>query len=181
MKETGMVRRIDELGRVVIPKEIRRTLRIREGEPLEIYVERDELVLRKYSPLANLERASDGFAESLNNMCGKTAIICDNDCILKVVGSCLKDAEGKRISSALEKAVKERKSLLLNSGDGVEPLEVVFGEKNQLASQVIIPIIFAGDCLGACLLVSDDKAQRISNTEVALVQFTAELLSNRIE
>ena len=70
MKATGIVRRIDELGRVVIPKEIRRTLRIREGDPLEIFTDRDELMLKKYSPIATLERFSEGSAKSLNDLSG---------------------------------------------------------------------------------------------------------------
>ena len=86
MKATGIVRRIDELGRVVIPKEIRRTLRIREGDPLEIFTDRDELMLKKYSPIATLERFSEGSAKSLNDLSGYLAVICDTDEVLYASG-----------------------------------------------------------------------------------------------
>ena len=86
MKATGIVRRIDELGRVVIPKEIRRTLRIKEGDPLEIFTDRDELMLKKYSPIATLEKFSKATARSLNDLSGKLAVICDTDGILHAFG-----------------------------------------------------------------------------------------------
>ena len=86
MKATGIVRRIDELGRVVIPKEIRRTLRIKDGDPLEIFTERDELMLKKYSPIAALEKFSEGTTKSLNDLSGYLAVLCDTDEILYAAG-----------------------------------------------------------------------------------------------
>ena len=86
MKATGIVRRIDELGRVVIPKEIRRTLRIKEGDPLEIFTDRDELMLKKYSPIATLEKFSKATARSLNDLSGKLSLICDTDGVLHAFG-----------------------------------------------------------------------------------------------
>ena len=86
MKATGIVRRIDELGRVVIPKEIRRTLRIKDGDPLEIFTDRDELMLKKYSPIATLERFSEGTTRSLNDLSGYLAVICDTDEVLYAAG-----------------------------------------------------------------------------------------------
>ena len=87
MKATGIVRRIDELGRVVIPKEIRRTLRIREGDPLELFTDRDELMLKKYSPIASVERFSEGTAKSLHEQSGFLAAISDTDNILHAFGA----------------------------------------------------------------------------------------------
>ena len=86
MKATGIVRRIDELGRVVIPKEIRRTLRIREGDPLELFTDRDELMLKKYSPIASVERFSEGTAKSLHEQSGYLAAIADTDNVLHAFG-----------------------------------------------------------------------------------------------
>ena len=103
MKATGIVRRIDELGRVVIPKEIRRTLRIKEGDPLEIFTERDELMLKKYSPIATLERFSKATARSLNDLCGKLAVICDTDGVLHAFGDGKKDFDGKKLSDNMDR------------------------------------------------------------------------------
>ena len=98
MKATGIVRRIDELGRVVIPKEIRRTLRIKEGDPLEIFTDRDELMLKKYSPIATLERFSEATARSLNDLSGKLAAICDTDEVLFAYGDGKRDLDKKPLS-----------------------------------------------------------------------------------
>jgi len=95
MKATGIVRRIDELGRVVIPKEIRRTLRLKNGDPLEIFTSHDELMLKKYSPIATLERFSKATARSLNDLSGKIAVICDTDGVLYAFGDGKKDLDEK--------------------------------------------------------------------------------------
>ena len=94
MKATGIVRRIDELGRVVIPKEIRKTLRIKEGDPLEIYTDRDELLFKKYSPIASFENYSEGFTKSLNAVSEKAAVICDTDTVVSATGNGCKDLIG---------------------------------------------------------------------------------------
>ena len=103
MKATGIVRRIDELGRVVIPKEIRRTLRIKEGDPLEIFTDRDELMLKKYSPIATLERFSEATVKSLNDLSGKLAMICDTDEILCACGEGKKELDGKNLSEEMDR------------------------------------------------------------------------------
>ena len=108
MRATGIVRRIDELGRVVIPKEIRRTLRIREGDPLEIYTDRDgEVILKKYSPIATLERFSEATAKSLNDLSGQLAVICDTDEILYAYGDGKKDLDKKNLSDEMDRILKE--------------------------------------------------------------------------
>ena len=103
MKATGIVRRIDELGRVVIPKEIRRTLRIKEGDPLEIFTDRDELMLKKYSPIATIERFSEAAAKSLNDLSGKLSVVCDTDGILYAFGEGKKEISGKTLSDEMDK------------------------------------------------------------------------------
>ena len=87
MKATGIVRRIDDLGRVVIPKEIRRTLRIREGDPLEIYTDRDgEVILKKYSPIGEIAAFAKDYTESLFRSMGHIACICDRDMVVAASG-----------------------------------------------------------------------------------------------
>ena len=112
MKATGIVRRIDDLGRIVVPKEIRRTLRIREGDPLEIFTDRDgEIVLKKYSPIGELSQFAGEYAESLAQTTGHLVLITDCDHVVTASGQGRKEFEGKPISRQLEEVISERKSL----------------------------------------------------------------------
>ena len=103
MKATGIVRRIDDLGRVVIPKEIRRTLRIREGDPLEIFTDREgEVILKKYSPIGELGDFAAEYAESLHNTSGHIICVADRDSIIAVSGASIKEFLEKQLSGELE-------------------------------------------------------------------------------
>ena len=98
MQDTGIVRRIDELGRVVIPKELRKTLRIREGDPLEIYTNKDELVFRKYSPISAINGYAEAVADGISELTEKVCMITDTDVVVYVSGAKGKDVLGKNIS-----------------------------------------------------------------------------------
>src|SRR4051794_17595655 len=114
MKATGIVRRIDDLGRVVIPKEIRRTLRIREGDPLEIFVDRDgEVILKKYSPISELSDFAKEYAEALFDSLGNPVLICDRDSYIALAGSSKKDYLNKNISDLVEKTMEDRNSVIV--------------------------------------------------------------------
>ena len=178
MKATGIVRRIDELGRVVIPKEIRRTLRIKEGDPLEIFTERDELMLKKYSPIATLERFSKATARSLNDLSGKLAVICDTDGVLHAFGDGKKDLDGKHLSQDMDKILKERRSYIAGVGGDIIPLTVA-GEDG-VTAQVIVPIVSGGDCLGAVAILSKDDT-KMDESDVNLARLTADILANQFE
>src|SRR6185369_10293563 len=116
MKATGIVRRIDDLGRVVIPKEIRRTLRIREGDPLEIYVDREgEVILKKYSPVGELGDFAKEYADSLFDAIGHVILIADRDNVVAVAGAAKKEFLGKPLGPAVEKVMEERKTALINN------------------------------------------------------------------
>ena len=141
MKATGIVRRIDELGRVVIPKEIRRTLRIKEGDPLEIFTDRDELMLKKYSPIATLERFSKATARSLNDLSGKLAVICDTDGVLHACGDGRKDFDGKGLSEDMDKILKERRSYIANVAEGGDIIPITNYDESDVTAQVIVPIV----------------------------------------
>ena len=154
MKATGIVRRIDELGRVVIPKEIRRTLRIKEGDPLEIFTDRDELMLKKYSPIATLERFSKATARSLNDLSGKLAVICDTDGVLHAFGEGKKDLDGKTLSEDMDRILKERRSYIANAAEGGDVIPLTSSREEGVTAQVIVPIVSGGDCLGAVAVLS---------------------------
>ena len=181
MKATGIVRRIDELGRVVIPKEIRRTLRIKEGDPLEIFTDRDELMLKKYSPIANLERFSKATARSLNDLSGKLAVICDTDGILHAYGDGKKDLDGKRLSQDMERILRERRSYLANAIEGGDIIPLTSSEEENFTAQVIVPIVANGDCLGAVAVLSKEIGAKMEGVDMNLARLTAEILAHQFD
>ena len=181
MKATGIVRRIDELGRVVIPKEIRRTLRIKEGDPLEIFTDRDELMLKKYSPIATLERFSKATARSLNDLSGKIAVICDTDGVLHAYGEHKKEFDGKTLSEAMDKVLRERKSYVANAVDGGDILPITTPREEGVTAQVIVPIVSGGDCLGAVVVLSKEEGAKMDGGDMNLARLTADILANQFE
>ena len=181
MKATGIVRRIDELGRVVIPKEIRRTLRIKEGDPLEIFTDRDELMLKKYSPIATLERFSKATARSLNDLSGKLAVICDTDGVLHAYGDGKKDLDGRSLSEDMERILKERRSYIANAAEGGDIVPLTNGYEEGITAQVIVPIVSGGDCLGAVAVLSKESGARMDGSDMNLARLTADILANQFE
>ena len=181
MKATGIVRRIDELGRVVIPKEIRRTLRIKEGDPLEIFTDRDELMLKKYSPIASLEKFSKATARSLNDLSGKLAVICDTDGVLHAYGDGKKELDGKTLSEDMERILKERRSYIANAAEGGDIVPLTNGYEEGITAQVIVPIVSGGDCLGAVAVLSKEDGAKMDGSDMNLARLTADILANQFE
>ena len=181
MKATGIVRRIDELGRVVIPKEIRRTLRIKEGDPLEIFTDRDELTLKKYSPIATLEGFSEATAKSLNQLSGKLAVICDTDGVLHASGEGKKELEVKLLSPEMDKVLRERRTYIANLAEGGDILPITQNSIDGVTAQIIVPIISNGDCLGAVAVISKEESEKMDSNLLNLVRLTADILANHFE
>ena len=155
MKATGIVRRIDDLGRVVIPKEIRRTMRIREGDPLEIFTDREGgVILRKYSPISELNQFAGEFAESVYNILGDGAVITDTDQVVAVAGGPRKEYMEKRISPEIEKIIQDKRSHVAGSEE--ESLPIIIGEEESRAygSQIVVPIVSQGDAIGSVIFLS---------------------------
>lgn len=179
MKATGIVRRIDDLGRIVIPKEIRRTLRIREGDPLEIFVDRDgEVILKKYSPIGELGDFAKEYAESLADATGHIAIIADRDVVIAVSGASKKDFLEKPISEDVEQSMEDRKTVMnLTAGE----YSVIRDRPEQFGSRVIAPIIAAGDPIGAVLFISRDESVRMGELERKLAETAAGFLGKQME
>ena len=181
MKATGIVRRIDELGRVVIPKEIRRTLRIREGDPLELFTDRDELMLKKYSPIASVERFAEGTAKSLNEQSGLLAAICDNDAVLSAYGQGKRGLVGKTVSDKMTEVMTSRRSYLANKSEGGEIFPVTQDQEEEYTAQIVVPIVANGDCLGAVILLSRDEGSVLEASCVKLARLTADIIANQFE
>ena len=186
MKATGIVRRIDDLGRVVIPKEIRRTLRIREGDPLEIFVDREgEVILKKYSPIGELGDFAREYADSLHETLGSIALIADRDVIIAVSGGNKREFMGKPIGFLVEKALEERTTITMNelqpSCD--ERMHIIQNDDREysIRSQVIAPIISQGDPIGAVMIVSKENGAKLGNMEIKLAETAAGFLAKQME
>jgi len=177
MKATGIVRRIDDLGRVVIPKEIRRTLRIREGDPLEIFVDRDgEVILKKYSPISELGDFSKEYAEALYDSLGNPVLICDRDTYIAVAGGSKKEFLNKAISDSVEKIMEDRNSVLITQKGTVS---LVDGTDEDVASYTVAPIVANGDPIGAVVIFA--KEATVGEIELKAIETAASFLAKQME
>lgn len=179
MKEIGIVRRIDELGRVVVPKEIRKTLRIKHGDPLEIYADKEQLIIKKYSPVAAIGDLVESIAEGVEKIIEKNCIVTDTDKVIVVSGK-NKDFVGKTLSSKMTEIMNRRKSVLVSVGDGGEPINVTDDDKGA-ENQIIVPVVTGGDCYGTIIIYDDDKTKRFSSADVKFVRMCAFVLSKQFE
>ncbi len=178
MKATGIVRRIDDLGRVVIPKEIRRVLRIREGDPLEIFTEKDgEVIFKKYSPMGELAEFAAQICDSLHKTAGAPAVICDRDAVIAVSGGNRRELMEKHISAALEQIMENRR--LYNAEDRAELPILESAEEPCVAAAA--PIISAGDVLGCVLFAAPKGTAPHGDTEQKLLQTVAGFLGKQME
>ena len=182
MKATGIVRRIDDLGRVVVPKEIRRTMRIREGDPLEIYTDREgEIILKKYSPIGEMGIFAKQYADTLGQATGHIVCISDRDQVIAAAGTAKKDILGQALSRELEEAMTERESIVASSSDrNYLPLVEEEGE-NDYRYQVMEPIISEGDVIGCVMLLTKDDKVKMGEAEVKLAKVAASFLGRQME
>ena len=182
MKATGIVRRIDDLGRVVVPKEIRRTLRIREGDPLEIFTDKDgEIILKKYSPIGELGSFAKQYAEALAQTTGHIICIADKDQVIAVSGGAKKDYLEKQISKELETAISERETIVA-SAEEKKFIDILFdSNERDYTSEVITPIISEGDAIGAVVFLNKDGKTRMGELESKLAHSAAGFLGKQME
>ena len=181
MKATGIVRRIDDLGRVVIPKEIRRTLRIKEGTPLEIFTDREgEIILKKYSPIGELSIFAKEYAEELAQTTGMLVCITDHDQVVAVSGPSAKEYMGKEISQELEQLISNRETICVEFSSN-KKIPIVENQQDELTAQTIWPIICAGDAIGSVALIGRGDKNRMGEAEQKLVQTAAGFLGRQME
>lgn len=190
MKATGIVRRIDELGRVVIPKEIRRTLRIREGDSLEIYTDREGgVILKKYSPIGELGDFAKEYAESVYQSVGCIVVICDKDSIIAVSGlkrgqqsANMGIAIDKPIHTDIEKAIVERTKVNLSYSRNETMLRIASGDSDmQYCAELIVPILSSGDAIGAVILISAEPGTVFGQAETKVAETAASFMGKQLE
>lgn len=174
MKATGIVRRIDDLGRIVIPKEIRRTLRIRERDALEIFTDRDgEVILKKYSPIADLEDFAQEYADSLYESTGHVTLITDRDAYIAIAGTGRKAFLNKSVPEEISERMEQRTPF--NTQDGGPRLPIPGFED---AHQLLVPIIHDGDVVGSIILTSQEKS--LGDLETTLCKTAADFLAKQL-
>ena len=183
MKATGVVRRIDDLGRIVIPKEIRRTLRIKEGDPIEIFTSKDgEVILKKYSPIGELSEFATGYAETLAKTTGHIACITDKDTVIAVSGGSKKEFLEQGLSKELEKVMENKE--VYTSGDNNQialPITENDNRERKYNSQVIYPIISQGDVIGSVILISNEQGTQMVEADMKVVQSAAGFLGSQMD
>lgn len=179
MKATGIVRRIDELGRIVVPKEIRRTLRIREGDPLEIYTDREgEIILKKYSSVREMNSFAKQYTDSLAQVSGKIALIADRDHFIAASGG-MKGLMGKHISKEVERRMEKRETVVAKQGE--KSFAALSEDDNECVSEAFSPILCEGDVVGAVFIVSTDAKEIVGDVERKLVMSAASFLGKQME
>lgn len=179
MKATGIVRRIDDLGRIVIPKEIRRTLHIRESDPLEIFTDREgQIILKKYSPIGEMTTFAKQYVESLAQVSGHMALIADRDQIIAAAGGA-KNFLGKNISKTLDEKVNNRESIFASRGD--RNFILVVEDEMDYQHEAIVPILCEGDIIGVVMLLESDNKKKMGEVEQKLLLSAAGFLGRQME
>ena len=179
MKATGIVRRVDDLGRIVIPKEIRRTLRIREGDPLEIYTEKDGgVIFRKYSPMGDLQEFASQMCEAIGSSTGRIAAVSDRDSIIALAGAPKRELMDKPNSAELDRLMEQRKNYRYQEGE--TPIRASEGsDKYHLG--VAAPILSQGDLMGCVMLLLQEHDQPLHEADQKLAQTVAGFLGKQME
>jgi AbrB family transcriptional regulator (stage V sporulation protein T) len=179
MKATGIVRRVDDLGRIVIPKEIRRTLRIREGDPLEIYTEKDGgVIFRKYSPMGDLQEFAAQMCDAIGAATGRIAAVADRDSIIALCGAPKRDLMDKPNSVELERLMEQRRHYRYQEGE--TQIHAAEGtEKYHLG--VASPILSQGDLMGCVMLLLQENDNPLQEADQRLAQTAAGFLGRQME
>ena len=183
MKATGIVRRIDDLGRVVIPKEIRKVHRIKEGDPLEIFTDKEgEIILKKYSPIGELTEFASTYADTLSKTTGHITCITDKDSVIAVAGGLKKEFLEKSLSKELEEVLENKEIFKSKENNEISiPITKNEGRERIYNSQVIYPIITDGDVVGSVILLAKEANKKMGDVEDKVAQSAAGFLGTHLE
>lgn len=180
LTQAGIVRRIDDLGRIVVPKEIRKVLRIREGDPLEIFTGKEgEIVLKKYSPMADLTAFAQQYVEAISQSLGLPVAITDRDSVIAVAGMPKRELMGKELHSELESVINDRKAIVARKGDA--KFIHITTDDLDFDGQVVQTIISEGDAVGSVIVIVRDSGHRIGEIEQKAAVIAAAFLGKQME
>lgn len=180
MKATGIVRRIDDLGRVVVPKEIRRTLRIREGDPLEIFTNREGgIILKKYSPIGELGELAAEYVEAVAQVAKCTVCVADRDMIVAVAGPAKREFHGRNIHQDLIRLMEERGQQIAVSGEHI--FCQITEDENDVYAEAISTIVAEGDAIGAVILLTKEPGREFTDLEEKMAVCGANFLGKQME
>ena len=180
MKATGIVRRIDDLGRIVIPKEIRKTLKIKEGDPLEILVEQNQVLLKKYLPINSIDGCVNGVAKCLFNETNYSVVIFDSEKVVASEGEA-KDFLNDTISKEGLKIFNEGKSFSISESDNLKTIKLFNGDDGRFKSQLILPIINKNkETLAVICLLDTDGKTKFGAMEIKLLKLAGEFIKSKI-
>lgn len=181
MTATGIVRRIDDLGRIVIPKEIRRTLRIREGDPLEIFTNREgEILLKKYSPIGELKEFAESYAESLAQTTGELVCVTDRDYVIAAAGPKKREYDGKPLTQEVETIIEHRGMQVANAKDSTFT-KITLDDPGDCQMQAIATIISNGDSIGSVIIYGKNEEKWETETMRQLISTAAIFLGKQME
>ncbi len=179
MKATGIVRRIDDLGRIVIPKEIRKTMHIREGAQLEIFTDSEGgVIFKKYSPIGELDESVSDYAETVAKITGNNVVVVDKDMVVAAAGTARRELLHKRISSDTEEMIEQRRQYVYKIGEDRKPL---CKDLEKAYSGIINPILLEGDAIGAIVMLIPDMGNAPGESDVKVLATAAQILSRQIE
>ena len=180
MKATGIVRRIDDLGRIVIPKEIRKTFHIKESDPMEIFINGEgEIILKKYSPMGEMSSFAKQYTDSLAQASGHVAIITDRDTVVAASGG-MKNSIGKRVSKGLEECMQNRDLVVASKGQrGFTP--ITDENKDDISDVAIGTILASGDVAGSVCLVGTKGHAEFGEIEKKLIQTATGFIGKQLE
>ncbi|MBR1568844.1 MAG: stage V sporulation protein T [Lachnospiraceae bacterium] len=181
MRATGIVRRIDDLGRVVVPKEIRRTLRIREGDPLEIFTDKDgEIILKKYSPIGELNTFAQQYVDATAQIIGRIVCVSDRDQIIAVSGAPKREFIGKSLDKELEEAINDREAILAKKGEK-RYIKILSNSDEEYEGEIVQTILCEGDAIGAVIILSRSEEESLGETERKAAVIAANFLGRQME
>lgn len=180
MKATGIVRRIDELGRLVVPKEIRRIFRIREGDPIEIFTGKEgEIILKKYSPIGELGSFAQQLVDSTAQILNQIICVTDRDQVVAVAGAPKRDFLGKSIHQDLEKAIEHRDGFIAKRGDK-DYIKILSNGEDYLG-EIVQTILCQGDAIGSVVILTPKEEMTLSDTEMKTASIAARFLGQQME
>ena len=182
MKSTGIVRRIDGLGRVVLPKEIRKTLKLDSGDLLEISVEKEIIVLQKYSPLSTFDRTTSAVANSLTEILGLSVVITDKSAVVCATDKA-KHLKGEKLCESMVKTIEDKSSFIINSSESGTVKKITEnGNEMEFVSQIIVPVLgVENEPLGAVVILDTKVGGQMGLKEITLANFSSKMLVAEVD